>query len=74
MSEDQKAFNDPVVRCTDCQRLTMREEIKQFGMCPDCGNKRFRDVTVLSKKEMDKLTAKGVDTDFLDEFKVVTNG
>jgi Zn finger protein HypA/HybF involved in hydrogenase expression len=68
MSEE---FNDPVVRCTDCQRITTREEIRKFRMCPDCGNKRFRNVLVLNKKEMDSLKAQDIDADFLSLFEAV---
>ncbi len=69
----EEVFNDPVVRCTDCQRLASREELRKLGMCPDCGNKRFRNVLVLSKKEHDGLEANGVDPDFLAQFEVVHN-
>ena len=65
-------FKDPVVRCTDCQRITTREEIRKFKMCPDCGNKRFRNVLVLNKKEMDALKSQCIDAEFLAEFEAVS--
>jgi len=64
-------FTDPIVRCTDCQRITMRDEIRKFKMCPDCGNKRFKNVLVLSKKEMDSLQSQGIDAEFLALFEAV---
>ena len=66
----EEGFLDPVVRCTECQRLAAREELRKLGMCPGCGNRRFRNVTVLNKKEMDELRAADVDPAFLAEFEV----
>jgi Zn finger protein HypA/HybF involved in hydrogenase expression len=67
MSEE---FTDPVVRCADCQALVTREEVRKFGMCPLCGNRRMRNVLVLSEKEMSTLRRKGVGEEFLAEFEV----
>jgi hypothetical protein len=49
----------------------MRDEIRKFKMCPDCGNKRFKNVLVLSKKEMDSLQSQGIDAEFLALFEAV---
>lgn len=65
------SFNEPVVRCTDCQRLVFRTEIKEFGCCPDCGCKRFKNVVVMDDKEQQILIDKG-HGDFLKLFKEVS--
>lgn len=53
------AFTDPVVRCTDCQRIIFRDEVQQFGCCPDCGNRRVRNVLTLNDEERAMLEQKG---------------
>lgn len=63
-------FDDPVVRCTDCQTLITRDEIRKFGMCPSCGTRRMRNVVVLSAKEMQELRNKDISPEFLAEFEV----
>lgn len=68
-----EAFTDPVVRCTDCQRIIYRNEIQTFGCCPDCGNKRVRNVLMLKQEERDALAAKGCD-EFLALFEGVQHG
>ena len=65
-------FNDPCVRCTECQRLIFMPEIKEFGACPDCGCKRVRNVLTLNEKEQKLLIDKGFD-DFLQLFEGVSN-
>ena len=64
-------FMDPVSRCCDCQKILFREQIQKLGMCPGCGNKRIRNVLVMSEKEMADLKEKGVDPDFLALFEGV---
>lgn len=54
MSE-QEGFTDPVVRCTECQRLITRKEIQEVGGCPDCGCRRIRNVLTLKPEEMDSV-------------------
>jgi Zn finger protein HypA/HybF involved in hydrogenase expression len=70
----KESFTDPVVRCTDCQRLITRAEIRKYGLCPDCGNKRVRNVLVLSGKEVERLKEMDIDPAFLAEFTAVDNG
>ena len=50
-----KSFNDPVVRCVDCQHLIFRKEIQDVGMCPKCGTKRVKNVLLLTQKEANML-------------------
>lgn len=63
-------FDDPVVRCTECQRLVHREEVAEVGCCPGCGNRRMRNVLAMSGEEMSALSVRGIDPDFLALFEV----
>jgi len=69
----QGPFDDPVVRCCECQRIIFREEIHKFGMCPKCGNKRIRNILALQSDEMDMLRTKQVDEDFLKLFEGISD-
>ena len=64
------SFTDPVVRCTECQRMITREEIAQSGCCPKCGNRRVRNVLVMSPEEKALCQEKGFN-DFLKLFEEV---
>ena len=50
-----EGFTDPVVRCTECQRLITRREIQEQGCCPDCSCRRVRNVLTLKPEEMDRV-------------------
>lgn len=57
-SDEKKGeFNDPVVRCTECQRMITRQEIQEHGGCPGCGCRRVRNVLVLNDDEMARVKA-----------------
>jgi hypothetical protein len=64
------SFDDPVVRCTECQLMITREEIQQHGCCPGCGNRRMRNVLNMSTEERDRLREMGCD-EFLKFFEEV---
>jgi predicted nucleic acid-binding Zn-ribbon protein len=68
------AFEDPVIRCTECQNLIFRRQIEKFGGCPKCGNRRMRNVLNLTKEEMEMLRTKQVDENFLKLFEEVSDG
>ena len=61
-------FEDPVVRCCECQVLITREQIQKFGGCPKCGNKRIRNVLNMTGNEMEALRTKQISEDFLKLF------
>ena len=61
-------FNDPIVRCTECQYIILREQIQKSGGCPKCGCKRIRNVLAIDSDEKDYLVKKGVNPDFLALF------
>lgn len=66
----QEAFTDPVVRCDSCTKLVKAGLLKKLGACPNCGNKRVRNVTIFNEEEKEQLTEWGFH-DFLKEFEGV---
>jgi len=44
-------FNDPIVRCEQCAKITHRAYIKKYAGCVNCGNKRFKNVRGLEEDE-----------------------
>ena len=64
-------FDDPVVRCCDCQRIIFRAEIARYGGCPECGNKRIRNILTLKPIEMQMLRDKQIDENFLKLFEAI---
>ena len=61
-------FNDPIARCTECQYIMLRENVRKSGGCPKCGCKRIRNVLALDGEEIEMLKKKNVDPDFLALF------
>jgi len=69
--KDNKVFHDPVVRCTDCAKIVLRETIWEHGMCLKCGNRRMRNVLTLSSEEMEALKRENIDPEFIALFEGV---
>lgn len=67
----QNDFQDPVVRCDSCQALVHRRHVHKMGCCPECGNRRFRNVLTLKEGEMAKLKVEGIDPEFIALFEGV---
>ena len=65
---DDMNFNDPIIRCCDCQALVKREAIRTAGTCMKCGAKRFRNVLNMTEQEMAALAKGGIDPDYLALF------
>jgi hypothetical protein len=65
------SFNDPIVRCCDCQAIISRETIRDAGCCPQCGNRRVRNVLAMNEEEMDKLKENNIDPEFIALFEGV---
>jgi len=61
-------FEDPIMRCDSCQALIKRDSIQHLGMCSECGNKRFRNVLILTEEEQGKLVGMGIDPEWLNLF------
>ena len=64
---------DPVLRCDSCNKLVQLAVLHKIGVCPLCGNKRMRNVTVLNDVEKKQLETWGME-DFIAEFEVVEVG
>jgi len=64
-------FNDPVVRCCDCQALLFRATVAKRGNCTKCGTRRVKNVLTLSGEEIDRLRGKGVDEGFIALFESI---
>ena len=64
------SFTDPVVRCTECQLMITRDEIQKHGCCPNCGNRRMRNVLNMSEEEKNRIGNLG-HNDFLELFEEV---
>lgn len=58
---------DPVLRCDSCNKLVKLETLHNLGCCDSCGNKRVRNVTVLSPVEREQVEEWRFD-DFLAQF------
>lgn len=65
--EDQP-FNDPVVRCTECNKILFMADIRKFGKCIYCGCRKVRSLDVISDSEVKLLKNKKVDPEFLALF------
>ena len=73
-----KEFNDPIVRCEQCSKITHRKFISHNAACFHCGNKRFKNVRALDEKEFYGLkegtleiglkTPYTIDPDYFREF------
>ena len=82
MDYEGKEFNDPVVRCDQCSKLTHRDFTSKHAGCCHCGNKRFKNVRGMSPEEHEGLAAGTLeigkkdytmDPDFLALFEEVEN-
>jgi rRNA maturation endonuclease Nob1 len=58
---------EPVYRCDACSKLVLIAALHSRGMCPECGNKRMRNVQAFNDDERAQMTEWGLD-DFLKEF------
>ena len=83
MDYSGKVFNDPVVRCAQCNKITHRAFISKYGGCVHCGNKRLTNVTGFEEEEIKALKSGEmeiginkpyeIDPDYLVEFVEVDN-
>ena len=47
-----REFNDPILRCDDCQALINRNQLRKFGCCNKCGNRKLKNVQLIKQEEM----------------------
>lgn len=64
---DGDEFNDPIVRCTECQKMLFREELAHTGGCT-CGCRKVRNVISVNESEMKLLQNKNIDPEFIAMF------
>lgn len=64
-------FNDPVVRCDSCINIIFTKDLRENGMCPQCGNRKVREIRQLNHSEIDVLKGRGVDPDFIALFEPI---
>ena len=64
-------FSDPMLRCDSCAKLVARLSLQELGCCPECGNRRMRNVLAMSESEMDGLINKSIDPAWLKLFQGV---
>jgi uncharacterized protein (DUF983 family) len=69
--KESKEFNDPVVRCCDCNQILFREKLRELGMCQKCGNRKVKSISILSADELNMLKNADIDQAFLDCFEGV---
>lgn len=69
---DRGPFTDPVVRCDSCVKIIRGDSLRSLGACPNCGNKRVRNLTIFNLEEYEQIKAWGY-KDFLEEFEVVVD-
>ncbi len=73
--EELGRAHDYLLRCKDCRALVTFHTIQKFGVCHQCGNRRFTEITILSEQEMTDLTTGKIDFPdrelFLREFSAV---
>jgi len=61
-------FADPVLRCDSCSSIVLSVDLKKYGRCPDCGNRKVRNLQVFSEKEHETMLEWSVDPEFLAQF------
>jgi len=65
-----KEFNDPILRCTQCSKLTHRKYISHNAACVHCGNKRFKNVRGMNWDEYTGLQAGTLDIGLKKPFNI----
>lgn len=61
-------FTDPVVRCDSCSKIVQTKTLRELGCCPNCGNRKVRNLTVFNSEELTQMKDWGVDPEFLNIF------
>ena len=65
---DEGKSHDDLLRCKDCQALVTFQVITKLGMCDQCGNKRFTEITLLTEREMEDIASGKIDFPSRDKF------
>jgi hypothetical protein len=51
-------MEEPLVRCDGCQSLVSVVQLRKLGCCHSCGNRRYKNVQLLSEDEERQLRDK----------------
>ena len=65
---DDGAFNDPVVRCYECNKIVKLETVKTIGRCEHCGARKIKKMHNMNGDELNQMVEWGIDPDFLALF------
>lgn len=66
-------FDDPVVRCCECQTLNLMRDLQRDGCCRKCGTRRVRNVLTFDYEEMQWMRERNVDSEWLALFEVTAD-
>jgi hypothetical protein len=69
--DEDKDFNDPVVRCTACVKILFREDLQKAGKCIYCGCRKVMSLDVVSDSEIKLLKNKKIDPNFIALFEPI---
>jgi len=61
-------FADPVVRCDSCSKINLTQKFRDLGCCPNCGNRKIRNLLVFNSEELAQMKEWGVDEEFVNLF------
>ena len=61
-------FADPVVRCDSCAKIVQTTELRRLGCCPNCGNRKVRNVLVFNEADLAQMKEWNIDPEFLSKF------
>jgi len=72
--DKDQPMQDPVLRCDSCQKMLLTSEVLGIGMCPECGNRRMRNVVIMNEEEQKQAEKWGLDPKFMARFEPVEDG
>ena len=64
-------FTDPVVRCDSCNKLVLRTTAQKHGFCNHCGNRKVRQINMMSMDELAEVKTWNIDPIWIALFEVV---
>jgi len=65
---DKGPFEDPVVRCYECKKIALLQQITKDGFCLHCGARKVQKMRTFNEEEWSQMKKWGVDPVFLDLF------
>lgn len=65
---DDGPFNEPVVRCNECRKLLLLENLLKVGSCKYCGCRKVAKVKSLNDEDLRMVRSWAVDPEWLALF------